>query len=145
MKKKQTVRRKQKKAVFSEEEVKSLTRSVSFDRAFRFFEEIGKPTGHVAVSLLEFYNIIESAESDRLKLSLVFHQKRGDFSNWIKKVVGDKKLAAEISRIKPSDVRLKKKLVKTVDARIVRLREALMTFTVVPEEGVEWQIIRSRS
>lgn len=110
-----------------------ILRTVRNDEAFYFYEAIGKPTGEMARSLSEF---IEKTNSVKLE-SLLFHLQRKDFQNWIKKTLGDSKLARRIGRIPPTyndDLRIK--IHTTVENRIKELRGEPLTLLVNEECAV---------
>lgn len=117
-------------ARLSQSKVKEILRTVPREKGFCFYEEIGKPTRHIATSLLDFRNKINTVQSS----SLVFHLKRKDFENWIREIIRDSKLAERISNISPSDFDLNKKLYATVDMRIKELRGMLSTSAIVSED-----------
>jgi len=114
----------------SQSEVKKILRTVRRDEAFYFYEEVGKPVGCIATSLVDFRDRINTVRWS----SLVFHLKRKDFENWISEVIGDSELPKRISNIRPSDFDLKMKLCATVDTRIKELREMSSTSTIVSED-----------
>ena len=110
-----------------------ILRTVRNDEAFHFYEAIGKPTEEMARSLSEF---IEKTNSVKLE-SLLFHLQRKDFQNWIKKTLGDSKLARRIGRIPPTyndDLRIK--IHTTVETRIKELRGEPLTLLVNEECAV---------
>jgi len=110
-----------------------ILRTVRNDEAFHFYEAIGKPTEEMARSLSEF---IEKTNSVKLE-SLLFHLQRKDFQNWIKKTLGDSKLARRIGRIPPTyndDLRIK--IHTTVETRIKELRGEPLTLLVNKECAV---------
>jgi len=74
--------------------------SVPYDKAFYFCFGEDKPTGHMARSLREFYDIARTIDSE----SLLFHLRRGDFEKWIKNVFGDRESATEIANLRLSEV-----------------------------------------
>ena len=97
------------------------------EEAFYFYEAIGKPTGENARSLSDFLEKIKSVKLE----SLLFHLQRKDFQTWIKKILGDSKLARKIGRIPPShDDDLRTKIHATVENRIKELRGTSLTLLV---------------
>ena len=114
----------------SQSKIEEILRTVSRNDAFYFYNEIGKPTGHVATSLLDFQNKINIVQSS----SLVFHLRRKDFENWIREIIRDSELAKRISNISPTDFYVKTKLYATINTRIKELRETPSTPTVISEE-----------
>jgi len=118
------------KAKLSQSEVKGILRTVPRDEAFYFYEEMGKPVGYIATSLVDFRDKINTVRWS----SLVFHLRRKDFENWIKGIIVDSELAKRISNIAPDSFDLKTKLYATVDRRIKELKEMSSTSTVVSED-----------
>ena len=113
-------RQKQRNLEVDEEAIRIL-RPLTEEENFHFYTALGKPTGENAGSLTSFCEKIGSVNPE----SLTFHIQRKDFQNWIRKTVGDSKLARRISRIRPSpDVDLREKICMTVENRIRELREA---------------------
>ena len=74
-----------------------ILRILRDEEAFYFYEAIGKPTGENARSLSDFLEKIKSVKLE----SLLFHLQRKDFQTWIKKILGDSKLARKMDRIPP--------------------------------------------
>ena len=96
--------------------------SVSYEKGFRFFTEIGKETGEVALNLLGFYEELRVIELQSVR----FHFERKDFQKWITDVLGDPELSQRIDLIKMdlSDQDLRNELLKTVLARFTELKTA---------------------
>ena len=112
--------RKQMNLEVDKEAIKIL-RPLKEEESFHFYTAVGEPTGENAGSLSNFYEKIKSIDPE----SLNFHIQRKDFQNWIKKTLGDSKLARRISRIRPLyDDNLRSKICTTVENRIKELREA---------------------
>ena len=108
-------------------EATKILRTVRDEEAFYFYEAIGKPTGENARSLSDFLEKIKSVKLE----SLLFHLQRKNFQNWIKKILGDSKLARKMDRIPPShDDDLRTKIHATVENRIKELRGAPLTLLV---------------
>jgi hypothetical protein len=106
-----------------------ILRTLPRDKAFYFYEGVGKPTGEFAESLLDFRNKIMTLQLS----SLIFHLKRKDLENWIKEIIGDSMLAERISEIEPNAF-LKMKLQSIIDTRIMELKEMLPNQPVSREE-----------
>jgi len=121
-------------SVSSGRKTKAILKDLPLEMSFHFYAEIGKPTGQVATSLLDFCSKLASAQSLQLQASLVFHMKRGDFVTWIKQAVGDSELAEKIDGISADDHNLAEKLHQTVDDRIKQLRETAIEYSIIPEE-----------
>jgi len=104
-----------------------ILRILRDEEAFYFYEAIEKPTGENARSLSDFLEKIKSVKLE----SLLFHLQRKDFQTWIKKILGDSKLARKMDRIPPShDDDLRTKIHATVENRIKELRGAPLTLLV---------------
>jgi len=104
-----------------------ILRILRDEEAFYFYEAIGKPTGENARSLSDFLEKIKSVKLE----SLLFHLQRKDFQTWIKKILGDSKLARKMDRIPPShDDDLRTKIHATVENRIKELRGTSLTLLV---------------
>lgn len=104
----------------SREEVSKILGTVTYDRAFYFYDGIGKPNGEFAVSLSDFCNKINVVSLE----SLAFHLKRRDFQNWISKVVGDIELAKRMGKMRVKDNALRSTLHAFVSNRIKELQDS---------------------
>ncbi len=100
-----------------------LQESVSKEKAFYFFKNFGQYTGNFAVSLEEFYEMMDKVPPQ----SLEFHFLRGDFEKWIREVLGDPYLAAQIGSINRSlkNKKLKAMLKRKIRRRINQLKKLL--------------------
>jgi len=114
----------------TQSEIKKILRTVSIDDAFYFYEGIGKSTGHVARSLVDFREKINTVPST----SLIFHLRRKDFGKWIREIIGDSKLAERINDINPGTFDFKIELYTTVSKRIKKLNEMPPATTVISED-----------
>jgi len=104
-----------------------ILRMVKDEEAFCFYEDTGKPTGESAKSLSDFLEKIKTVKLE----SLQFHLQRKDFQNWIKKTLGDSKLARKIERISPSnDEALRTKIQSNIESRLKELKEASIPLLV---------------
>lgn len=104
----------------SREEVSKILGTVAYDRAFYFYDSIGKPNGEFAVSLSDFCSKINVVRSE----SLAFHLKRRDFQNWISGVIGDVELAKRMDKIQVKDNALRSTLHAFVSNRIKELQDS---------------------
>jgi len=104
----------------SQEEVSKILGTVTYDRAFYFYDGVGKPNGDFAISLSDFCNKINVVNSE----SLAFHLKRRDFQNWISEVIGDVELAKRMDKIKVKDNALRSTLHAFVSNRIKELQDS---------------------
>ncbi len=113
----------------NEKMTSEVLRTVTGDKAFHFFKSVGDNTGLSASSLQEFKEKINKVEVK----SLEFHIRRGDFEKWIKEVLGDSELAAEVRKLnKPNLIgeNLRNQLYITVSRRYRQL---------VPQPSHEWK------
>jgi hypothetical protein len=74
-------------------------KTVPAEQAFHFYTGINQPTQRRAHNLVEFLEQIETINPS----SLLFHQQRKDFKNWIQNALGERELAAKIEAIKAKD------------------------------------------
>ncbi len=95
-----------------------ILRVLPRDKAFYFYEGLGKPTGEFAESLLDFRDKIMTLQLS----SLIYHMERNDIENWIEEVVGDPTLAERIRKLVPHDL-LKMELRGIIETRIIELTE----------------------
>jgi len=118
--------------------IQKILGTVNYERAFFFYEDIGKPTGAFAISLLDFCNKINTIAPK----SLTFHLKRGDFENWVRDIIGDNELAHRMAKLKKSktvfrkSTTLKNKLHVTVKDRITELQDLWNHALKCPESVV---------
>jgi len=105
--------------------IQRILGNVVYDKAFFFYEDLGKPTGEFATSLSDFCNKINTISSQ----SLAFHLKRGDFENWIRETLGDIELSHQLGKLKArktmwkNDASLRTKLQATIRNRIAELQD----------------------
>ena len=109
----------------SRDRIQKILGNIVYDKAFFFYEDIGKPTGKFATSLSDFCDKIKTINPK----SLAFHLKRGDFENWVKETIGDNELAQRIRKLKANktawknEVAIRNKLHKAVGDRISELQD----------------------
>jgi hypothetical protein len=117
-------RRNQSQAVLqkslTKEQVTRILSTVTYDRAFWFYNGLGKPSGEHAISLQDFRNKLKVVSSE----SLVFHLKRRDFQNWISEVIGDADLASRLDKIQAKNNALRGTLSAFVSNRIKELQDS---------------------
>jgi hypothetical protein len=105
--------------------ISKILGTVVYDRAFFFYEDIGKPTGDFAVSLSDLCSKINNIDAK----SLTFHMKRGDFENWIRDIITDTELSNRMRQLKgqktvwKNDSTLRRKVRVAVMDRIVELQD----------------------
>jgi len=118
-----------------EDRIQKILGNIVYDKAFFFYEDVGKPTGDFAISLSDFCNKINSINHK----SLAFHLKRGDFENWIRETIGDNELAQRIRKLKANkttwknEVTLRAKLRIAVRDRISELQDLWQSSLKSPE------------
>ena len=90
--------------------------SVPREKAFNFYNGVGKPAGKHAASLQEFSQRLLEVDPS----SVVFHLERDDFQKWLRQTIGDKELASTLSGFKGqglSPEELRQKVQSEVKAR----------------------------
>jgi predicted heme/steroid binding protein len=108
------------KATVDKSKAQKILSSVSYEKGFYFFIDIGKKTGEPALNLSGLYEELRVIEPQSVR----FHFQRKDFQNWIKDVLGDAELAQRIDMIKTdlTDQDLRNELLKTVLTRFTELQ-----------------------
>lgn len=94
-------------------------RSVPENKSFHFYFKENGPSGLMARSLQDFYEVIEEIDVS----SLEYHIQRSDFENWIRDVLHDEKLASNIAKLKKEGVprkALRERLSQLVEQRFDR-------------------------
>jgi Fe2+ or Zn2+ uptake regulation protein len=103
----------------SKEKAKAIMSYAPHDKAFLFYEDVGKPLNIHAHSLQDFSNKLAKASVK----SVEFHMNRGDFEAWFKGL-GDNELAKKTALLKEKGIigeELAKKLHNVVEARCLEL------------------------
>ncbi len=124
--------------VLSRDQITRILGTLGQDRAFYFYEDVGRPTGDSATSVTDFCTKINTVASP----SLSFHLKRGDFESWIKNAIGDTELANSIAKIRKTktawkrEATLRKKLYSAIRDRVVELQDLLRHALTWPESAV---------
>jgi len=109
----------------NKDSISKILGTVVYDRAFFFYEDVGKPTGDFAVSLSDLCSKINNVNPK----SLTFHMKRGDFENWVRDIIADVELSNRMKQLKArktawkNDSTLRRKIHVTVMDRIVELKD----------------------
>lgn len=117
------------KEVLSKTTISKILRTVPYQKAFHFYEAIGKPTGKYAASLSDFCNKIKNVSIK----SLTFHLKRGDFEKWIGETIGDLELAEKIGKIEVRGKAIRNELHRYVSNRIKELKNMWPISLITPE------------
>jgi len=122
----------------SRDTISKILGTVVYDRAFFFYEDIGKPTGDFSTSLTDFCEKVNKISAK----SLAFHLKRGDFENWIREVIGDIELSNRLVKLKENKrarskvASLRTKMQQTVKDRITELQDMWHQALTWPESVV---------
>lgn len=101
--------------------VKWVLRQLPAGKGFTFFYDFARPTTLTVHSLHEFYLALKKVDVRAIQ----FHMERGDFECWLRQVVGDDKLATQltaVSKRKLSGEALRKQLLSVIAGRIRQLR-----------------------
>ncbi len=100
---------------------KRMLRRLPVGKGFTFFYEFARPSTLTVHSLDEFYSALNTVDISSVR----FHMERGDFERWLRQVVGDDKVANELTSITNQRVRgeaLRKRILATVERRIKELK-----------------------
>lgn len=85
---------------------KPVEKEVPKEFGFHFYNGLGQPLLKVALSLHDFQSIISTAPI----ASIEFHQRRGDFANWIRDVLKNVHLADGVDKLSGTGERLRQEL-----------------------------------
>ncbi len=124
--------------VLNRDQIAGILGTLAQEKAFFFYEDVGRPTGDSAASLTEFCTKINTVAS----ASLSFHLKRGDFENWIKNALGDTELANHVAKIRKTKTAwkrenaLRKKLHSVLKDRVVELQDLWRHALTWPESAI---------
>jgi len=122
----------------SRDAISKILGTVVYERAFFFYESVGKPTGDFSISLVDFCSKIKTMSTK----SLAFHLKRGDFENWIRDVIGDVELSDRVASLKEKktvwkrETTIRSKLHSIVKDRIAELQDKWHQALTLPESVV---------
>ncbi len=94
-------------------QTESVVKNVTPENGFHFYEDIGKMIHESALSLEDFS---ESVGRVSVK-SLEFHQRRGDFANWIRDVMRNERLAEAVEKIDDSGEGLRTELLNLLNGQ----------------------------
>jgi hypothetical protein len=95
-------------------------RTLTPDKAFHFYREIGQPLGVTAKNLREFALVVKGIDPSSAK----FHVERGDFEGWFK-MLGDKSLTDQVVALRGENLsteELRMKLGSAVELRVDQLQ-----------------------
>ena len=109
----------------SKECAKTILTPTSCEKAFYFYQTVGKPLNVNAQGLEDFVDRIGNVDN----ASLVFHLDRGDFEAWFA-FLGDLELSAKIALLKKTTLgkALREKLHEVVKKRCIDLKELIKSF-----------------
>ena len=95
--------------------------TVTPDKAFRFYREMGQPLDATSRSLGEFATVVKSVDPSSIR----FHVERGDFEGWFK-MLGDKSLADQVAALRGKNISpdvLRGKVSSMAATRVEELRK----------------------
>jgi len=124
--------------VLNRDQIARILGELTQEKAFYFYEDVGRPTGDSASSLTDFCAKVNTVAS----ASLSFHLKRGDFESWIKNALGDIELANQVAKIRKTKTAwkrenaLRKKLYNVLRDRVVGLQDLWRHALTWPESAV---------
>lgn len=97
-----------------------ILRSLTYDKGFHFFTDVGLYTGETAINLFAFFEELKVIEMKAIK----FHLERDDFQKWIKNTLGDEELGNNVAQvdIELPDEELRKKVLSIIQKRLVQLQ-----------------------
>ena len=107
------------------ESARKVFESLPQDKCFMFYTGIG-PDNFTQVSACSLSDFVNNAKNVNIK-SLEFHLPRGDIANWLRDVLGEDELAAEMRLLGNSRLRgepLRNRILYIVNARIRKLTTA---------------------
>ena len=118
-----THRKPEKKQIQLQRKISKILRTVSYEKGFHFFTNLGYFTGKTATNLESFEKILQIVPAD----SVNFHFQRGDFQKWIEDTIGDIVLAQRVESVKPpySAEELRKELLAIMQTRLTELKRYL--------------------
>ena len=106
---------------------------------FHFYEDFDKPINQTAHNLQTFLEKLKTIPV----ASIDFHQKRGDFSNWIRDSLQDAQLAGEIGKVEETGEELRMRLIEIVSERIAGPKEEAKAIVTCPRCGGEAKPIKT--
>ncbi|HVB95886.1 MAG TPA: plasma-membrane proton-efflux P-type ATPase, partial [Nitrososphaerales archaeon] len=103
------------------DEAANALRTVTPDKAFTFYDAVGKPLGVTSKSLDEFAASVKSVDPTSVK----FHLEKGDFEGWFA-MLGDKSLAGQVAKLRGKDTppdKLRERVGSIVGKRVEELHK----------------------
>jgi len=111
----------EKEKVIRKAEASNALKSVTPEKAFHFYREIGQPLGVSSRSLDDFTTVVKAIDPSCIK----FHLERGDFEIWFT-MLGDNSLAVQIATLRGKNIspdELRRKLNSMVRTRVDQLHK----------------------
>ncbi len=105
-----------------EHRARMTMRRLPTEKGFTFFNGFASPTKFQVRSIKELYNILREIHVGPVQ----FHMERGDIERWIREVIGEDRLADELTIISKSGLKgeqLRVKLSEVVGARVKELEK----------------------
>jgi uncharacterized protein (UPF0212 family) len=103
------------------------------EEGFYFYASVGKPLNEVALSLKDFTEKVKTIPLD----SVEFHQMRGDFSKWIRNILGDAQLAEAIQKVGGKGEELRNHVMEALNQRLGEPGWVSVAVAKCPECGAE--------
>jgi hypothetical protein len=103
------------------DEAANALRTVAPDKAFNFYDEVGKSFGITSKSLDEFAASVKGVDP----ISVKFHLEEGDFEKWFT-MLGDKPLAGKVAALRGKDIppdKLREEVGSIVNKRVEQLHK----------------------
>ena len=103
------------------DEAANALRTVTPDKAFYFYREIGQPLGAASRSLVEFAAVVKGIDTSSIR----FHVERGDFESWFR-MLGDRSLAGQAAALRGKNIspdELRGKVSSMVRTRVDQLHK----------------------
>ena len=111
-------------------DVEKITRTLTGQESFHFYNAIGFPTGETATSLEDFEHKMETINL----ASINFHYYRGDFERWIRDTLRDPVLASKLDPLENKTnfqgESLKQFIIKQVKNRLCELKGIFVEFSL---------------
>lgn len=122
-----------------EMDVKMRREVLKPEEGFYFYASVGKPLNKVALSLQDFTEKVKTIPLD----SVEFHQTRGDFSTWIRNVLGDAQLADAIEKAGGKGENLRNHVIEALNQRLSEPGWVSATVAKCPKCGAETNPIKT--
>ncbi len=103
------------------------------EEGFYFYASVGKPLNEVALSLQDFTEKVKVIPLD----SVEFHQMRGDFSKWIRNILGDAQLADAVEKAGGKGEELRNHVIEALNQRLSEPEWVSANVAKCPECGAK--------